>query len=246
MFYRENGTRIPAKIARNPGTPMHFGQRTERFFVEGDQYEAAEWSDVTLPPEADPRAEFESFDKIPRKRGATVTIVVVGACLLIGIVAGAMAALGTEHTVNASARAFIATVAHGGKGRQALGRPSPSAAIAAATTLVPSAPSRVPSGNEAATLVARGANLAAAPAENSTVSKTDSGVPKLAGAHAGHALSRRSSHSAGAFARHPKTIRPLHDYVWSPAANAMIRSTQPEPADRANTAPVDTEDPVPL
>ena len=75
-----NGTGVRAstvKLARPLIVPtLRVGTTTQRFFEEGEQHEAADWQDTVLPPddapESDPETQFDSFDKIPKKRSPAV------------------------------------------------------------------------------------------------------------------------------------------------------------------------------
>src|SRR5688500_5284707 len=112
-----NGTGVRSttvKLGRQPTMPMmRVGSTTQRFFEEGEQHEAAQWTDTVLPPddapETDPDTEFDSFDKIPKKRSPIVTVAAIGACLLIGVAAWTMAfgILRTGRTVDESAKALV-------------------------------------------------------------------------------------------------------------------------------------------
>ncbi|MEO5768102.1 MAG: hypothetical protein ABIS92_07095 [Polyangia bacterium] len=101
------------KLSRPPVQPtMRVGSTTQRFFAEGEKHEAAEWQDTVLPPDdapdVDPEVQFDSFDKIPKKRSPVITAAAIGGCLLIGSAAWAMAfgLLRTGHSVRESASAL--------------------------------------------------------------------------------------------------------------------------------------------
>src|SRR4051812_39734323 len=76
------------KLSRPLPPNMRVGATTQRFFAEGEQHEAAEWQDTVLPPDdapdVDPEVQFDSFDKIPKKRSPVMTAAAIGGCLLIG------------------------------------------------------------------------------------------------------------------------------------------------------------------
>jgi|GEM_PF-6511493 len=94
-----NGARSAArtvKLLRNSAAPlMRMGTTTEKFFQVGELHEATQWKHAHLPPDdlpvVDPDAQFDSFDKIPKKRSVSVTIAAIVGCLVIGSAAWAMA-----------------------------------------------------------------------------------------------------------------------------------------------------------
>lgn len=94
-----NGARPAArtvKLLRNDAAPlMRMGTTTEKFFQVGELHEATQWKHAHLPPDdlpvVDPDAQFDSFDKIPKKRSVSVTIAAIVGCLVIGSAAWAMA-----------------------------------------------------------------------------------------------------------------------------------------------------------
>jgi hypothetical protein len=77
----------PPRMAAN-------GATTQRFFAEGDLHEGTQWKYAGLPPddaiETKSDTDFESFDKIPRRRSKVLAILAIGAFLLVGSAAWTM------------------------------------------------------------------------------------------------------------------------------------------------------------
>jgi len=217
MHWKHIGARRPAILA--PG-PMSFGQTTQRFFVEGEEHEAADWNDTVLPPDADPRAEFKSFDKIPRRRGTTIAIVVVGVGLLGGIAAGVGAALKTEHSVTSSVRAFASAVI---RRAQTVGQNSVAPCAPAAPTVV-SPVAKCRTEDDAGTSGSQIPNVPAAPAEDVATPKAGVRAPSRA-VHSAQTLPMESRRER----RHLTKTPALHGYVWSPAADALVPSIPASP-----------------
>ena len=208
---QEQYDRQTAKILRDSDSPrMRFGGTTERFFIEGAQHEAAEWTDTVLPPddepEVDPEAQFDSFDKVPRRPHIKIAIAAIGFGLLVGIGVGVKAALRTGHVVQASVEALVAPDPHQDKAGQASSlAPTPPAPMVA--PLSPERPA-----------------AEAAPSREPARSETSVGASPSAAVVPPQAIveSRKSK-------RQPEPRpRPLHGYVWSPAANALVPADAPE------------------
>jgi hypothetical protein len=77
----------PPRVAAN-------GTTTQRFFAEGDLHEGTQWKYARLPPddavETNSDTEFDSFDKIPRKRSMVLAFLAIAAFLLVGSAAWTM------------------------------------------------------------------------------------------------------------------------------------------------------------
>ena len=178
-----------------------FGRTTQRFFVEGEQHEAANWEDVVLPPddEPDPSVHSGSFDKIPRRRSATIMLVALAALLVFGIIMSARFFLNTGRKVDAAKTAYTRT--------PPAAPVTKSAPVAAEPPAVPSeSPSTAPGGGsteEARTPPELVHGTAAAPG--------DEKVPESAAP----AVQRPSR-------PHAKRSRSLENYVWSPTAQVRL------------------------
>ena len=153
-----NGARTAAKtvkLLRNNTPPaMRMGTTTEKFFQVGELHEATQWKHAHLPPDdlpvVDPDAQFDSFDKIPKKRSVSVTIAAIVGCLVIGSAAWAMAfgVMRTGRSVGFWVSALMGS-------KQVTTTPVRRAALAAATpqpspSVRENAPQTVPSGLEGA------------------------------------------------------------------------------------------------
>lgn len=116
------------------------GETTLEFFKEGEQHEAAEWTDVQLPPddepEKDPKIKFKSFDKIAKKRSSTVALMVMTVGLAVAVTIGVVAALRTEHLVSSSLGAFFS---FGGRASEAKTENTPAPAALPPPILLPDA-----------------------------------------------------------------------------------------------------------
>lgn len=93
------------------GSSPRLGETTMEFFKEGEQHEAAEWTDVLLPPDdepvKDPKVKFKSFDKIAKRRSSTVALLVMTVGLVLAVGLGVIAALRTEHVLSSSLGSFF-------------------------------------------------------------------------------------------------------------------------------------------
>jgi hypothetical protein len=201
---------------------------TQRFFLTGEEQEASGYAgvvldDVPVPPDA----EFDSFDKIPRKRRSLFAVVAVASMIALGALTWKpFRALWRGNTwVNAASRAMV--------------RPDPAPA---ARMTPPAAPFT--------TGVAGGA--AKAPPENtgeatSTEPAAELDDPPLAPAEENQAVQATDEPDGGGKA--PEVPDPglkesikrhrsqaLRGYVWSPAAKALV------PAHRAAEEPGPTLD----
>jgi hypothetical protein len=116
------------------------GETTLEFFKEGEQHEAAEWTDVQLPPddepEKDPKIKFKSFDKIAKKRSSTVVLLVLTVGLAVAVSIGVVAALRTEHVVSSSLGPFFGL---GGRASAARVENTPAPAVLPPPILLPDA-----------------------------------------------------------------------------------------------------------
>lgn len=131
---------------------MRMGPTTERFFQVGELHEATQWKHAHLPPDdvpvVDTEAQFDSFDKIPKKRSVGVTVAAIVGCLVIGSAAWAMAfgVMRTGRSVGFWVSALMGS-------KQVTTTPARRAALAAATPEPApaerqTAPQTVPSGLE--------------------------------------------------------------------------------------------------
>ena len=89
------GARPRTPTMRRTGSRMAAnGPTTEQFFVDGDFHEGTQWKHARLPPddtvEVNPDAQFDSFDRIPRRNRIVLSLGVIGACLLISCAAWTM------------------------------------------------------------------------------------------------------------------------------------------------------------
>jgi len=190
--------------SRNPS----FGRTTQEFFVEGEQHEAADWQDVVLPPddEPDPSVHSGSFDEIPRRRGATVALVVLAAALGFGIVAGARFFLSTGRKVDAAKAAYTRPPENQPEETD-MRAPAQQPAAGVAEPAVPppeqgASDSTVPPEEKAATTPIpghEGSPAVAAPAPEPTAAPVQRPPRPRA-----------------------KQSRALRNYVWSPTAHALV------------------------
>jgi hypothetical protein len=246
-------TITPLMIGR-PLRQVPFGRTTERFFVEGEQHEAQQWQDVTLPPddEPEPKRRGGSIDKVPRQRGAMVALSVFALCLMFGLGAGASALLKTENRLDTFLSLFKAsppptaseqagpTVATDSPPMQAAplaseaSQPRPQITTPPTPSAVPPAPDPVPVPaivQSAPTVERMEAEREAEGAQDRTLDRRAAhGTEKTRGESA----AKRRGHDS----RHP------HDnYVWSQELNALVPvSSMAEPdsdtaASSANSPP---------
>ena len=235
------------------GRPLRqvpFGQTTERFFVEGEQHEAQQWQDVTLPPddEPEPKRRGGSIDKVPRQRGAVFALSVFALCLMFGLGAGASALLKTENRLDTFLSLFKAS-------------PPPTASEQAGPTVATDSPPMHP---QAVPLTSE----ASQPWPQITTPPTPSAVPPApdpvpvpaivqtaptvermeAEREAEGTLDRRAAHGTektrgesaakrrGHYSRHPHD-----DYVWSQELNALVPvSSMAEPNSDAGASSADS------
>lgn len=219
----------PGPYATGPSHRSPFGRTTERFFAEGERHEAANWQDVVLPPDGEPEpcVRSGSFDEIPRRRSATITLVALAACLTFGIVASARFFLSTGHKVDAAKAAYTQT-AHGEPPRGALPTAAPAPAhsnpshervppAAGEAVPTPKAPVAAPPNASPQSPPTAGAGsvsvqgTAASPPHERTMVTTKQPVASTAPASTRQAP------------RPPtKKSRALRNYVWSPTAQALV------------------------
>jgi hypothetical protein len=183
------------------------GAMTQQFFLEGEAHEAANYEDVILDDAAEaPRVEFDSFDKIPRNRSPALLLFTLALAVGLGILGWRSAGLIRE----SAARVTAAT--------QALVRPETK------TSRTPPAP----------------AAAAPAPAPPPRVEPArpplDEPPPSAPSAQRKAAATRAEAptdeaHRRSSVARTRRYARPLHGYIWSPAAGALV-PVSPAPAAR--------------
>jgi len=243
-----SGSRTPPKITQTqrftpPMIPLpkpapRIGQTTQRFFEEGERHEAADWNDTILPlddePEIDPEAEFDSFDRIPRRRGPIIAVITMGVLLLVGVGVGLTAALETGRSVRKSLGEFLGTTA------ASQAAPPTTAAVPPGTTVTPSTTAD-PTINANAVVPAPTVavpTLPPASAEPAAAAPAAQAVPPLPPpSEAVPAHAERTAQAAGqgktpVVTPLPATpevkrvtrarARPRQDYVWSAAANALV------------------------
>jgi hypothetical protein len=246
--------------ARGAGaTPtLRPGSVTLDFFREGDEQEASGYENVVLDEETAPSAdlEFDSFDKVPRKRRPLIAVAVAFSCVALGAVVWKTThAFSKEGArVRAASRAMV-TAQPATAPTPVVSAPTTVAPIAAPAA--PVAPTSEPPATAALTIdrsaddepAARAQPVAnpavggepdrepPAPAVASDVpeakAKAEAPVPVKAPAQASH--------------RQRRPV-PLHGYVWSPEAHTLVPAT-PAMAEPAPTVieltPERRVDPVP-
>jgi len=210
---------------------------TQRFFLTGEEQEASGYEGVVLDDvPVSPNAEFDSFDKIPRKRRSLFAVVAVASTVALGALTWKpFRALWRGNTwVKAASRAMV--------------RADP---MPTATTTPPAAPvmpavaggaAKAPPGNGGeATSIEPAAELGDPPAAG-TPQAAEAGREPLAPAVENQAIRATDEPDGGSKAaevpdpglsesikRHRSQA--LHGYVWSPAAKALV------PAHRAADEP---------
>ncbi len=94
MSLTEARPRTPTLLRTERSRTAANGPTTEQFFVDGNFHEGTQWKHARLPPddtiEVNPDAQFDSFDKIPRRHRVVLSLGVIGACLLISSAAWTM------------------------------------------------------------------------------------------------------------------------------------------------------------
>lgn len=88
MSVDANGTLPTRRVLRSPQTAnLRLGVSTQRFFQEGEEQEANGFKNVALVDDVvDPRAlEFDSFDKVPRKRRPLIAIAAISSAVALGV-----------------------------------------------------------------------------------------------------------------------------------------------------------------
>ncbi|MBC8133655.1 MAG: hypothetical protein H7X95_11795 [Deltaproteobacteria bacterium] len=256
------------RLARPARIPvMRVGATTQRFFDEGEEHEATDWKNALLPPDdvpdSDPEAQFESFDKIPKRRNPILTVVAIGAFLLIGSAAWAMAfrLMPMDHPVRASVDRWMAGVKTSIAARLPPASPvqvpvSNSTLLAEPTgplvvPITPAIPTAAPTTQASARLSATRdtptADVVNVPVADVPVTK----VPVAEVRPASERVPGETSHAVAARdLPRPGRSPALRGFVWSPSAKALVPiepslpsvpTTAPDPA---NEAP--TERPAPL
>jgi hypothetical protein len=123
------------------------------FFREGEQHEAAGWTDTQLPPddepEKDPKIKFKSFDKIAKKRSSTVALLAISVALAVAVAIGVVAALRAEHVMSSSLGSYF------GFGGRAAGPNGAANPAALPSTLIPDAGLPLPRGTGLGTGIGR-------------------------------------------------------------------------------------------
>jgi hypothetical protein len=234
------------------GRPLRqvpFGQTTERFFVEGEQHEAQQWQDVTLPPddEPEPKRRGGSIDKVPRQRGAVFALSVFALCLMFGLGAGASALLKTENRLDTFLSLFKAsppptaseqagpTVATDSPPMhpQAVpltseaSQPRPQITTPPTPSAVPPAPDPVPVPAIVQTAPPSATNPAAALRPSQDEGGTREGLRKPVLPQGDESVAKHRGH----YSRHP------HDnYIWSQDLNALVPVSSMAEADSGAAA----------
>lgn len=98
MSVTANGIRSTLNLAPVERHPTIRLGTAERFFLEGDEQEASGYQNVTWDDDlaASRDLEFDSFDRIPRKRRSLVVLAAVSVTFVIGVAAWTSA--GQQHT----------------------------------------------------------------------------------------------------------------------------------------------------
>jgi hypothetical protein len=228
-FNTSNRPLTPGPLPPGPSRRSPFGRITERFFAEGEQHEAAHWQDVVLPPddEPEPCVRSGSFDEIPRQRSATITLVVLAACLTFGIVVGARFFLSTGHEVDAAKAAYSQIP----PGNAAQATPHGEAAGATETSPAPAVAEPAP---------------AAPPtpaASTGSTSNEEAAIPPSRAHEPASAAGSERAAKAAASVQQPsrpqaRKSRALRNYVWSPTAQALVPADSVPPAP-STSPPVD-------
>jgi hypothetical protein len=217
------------------------GAMTQQFFLEGEAHEAANYEDVILDDAAEaPRVEFDSFDKIPRNRSPALLLFTLALAVGLGILGWRSAGLIRE----SAARVTAAT--------QALVRPetktsrTPPAPAAAAPAPAPpprvepapvaAAPAPTPAPRVEPAPVAAAPAPAPPPRVEPARPPLDEPPPSAPSAQRKAAATRAEAptdeaHRRSSVARTRRYARPLHGYIWSPAAGALV-PVSPAPAAR--------------
>lgn len=188
------------------------GPVTKRFFAEGDEQEATEYEHVDLSGGAldAPKIEFDSFDKVPRKRRPLVAVVSILSLLIVGGVAWK----GGRRLPRV--RSWVAAAIHAPavadtQNAQAATRPiAPPLESPPASAAPVESPTRRPSENENGEATGETADLPAPPTHAAVEARDEIAANDPPPARS----SARSSHRS-----RPK---PLRGYVWSPTAQALV------------------------
>jgi hypothetical protein len=229
MSLNPNPIRLTRRIAPAPtqeGRSAELGPVSQRFFLKGEEQEANGYENIAPDSAArtSPAPEFDSFDKVPRNRRPLFIVAGFLSLLAIGI-ATSKTARGLPRQLS-SMRLWTQTVVTA----------SPAAFHAPATTR-PTAPEARPAAPPA---TAKGSVVepVAAREEIPVISLTpvELAVPpsaKVETSAARHANQRRRSIAEPARAR----SAPLHGYVWSPGANALVPAATDEGEPSGASAP---------
>ncbi len=213
------------------GSTSPLDRTTQRLFLQGEQphqgeqRDEAPWQDTVVPLEDDagPRPS-DSFDAIPRRRGASIGLIAAAACLGggVGLLGGILLKTGP--------RADDAPAVHERVEDPGVTIPAPRPAAAAAPAS-PAEPAQLPT-DEAEKAEA---TPAASPDRETEKRPTEA----LAGRRDSAESDRKPQVSGSAKAR-PRKARPLENYVWSPAIGALVPESSwagtPSPAAAPSTS----------
>ena len=135
-----------------PADSRAFGQNTLQFFEEGERHENTGLQDTVLPVDEDTDAHVRggSFDKIPRQKGALLTLALLGVGLVAGAALGVRALARTGWKVDASAAAMSRSPSPATPAPPAASVPVGTALPAASPPPPPAVPIAKPIANEAA------------------------------------------------------------------------------------------------
>lgn len=82
----------PLMMGRVLGPQDSLDGTAERFFAEGDEHERRGWNDVLpVDEELEPTRRYGSVDRVPRRWGAVLGLVVLCLCLAVGAAVGVFA-----------------------------------------------------------------------------------------------------------------------------------------------------------
>ena len=99
MSVTANGIRSTLNLAPAERHPPIRLSTAERFFLEGDEQEASGYQNVIWDDDlvASRDLEFDSFDKIPRKRRSLVVLAAVSVTFVIGVAAWTRGGVPQQH-----------------------------------------------------------------------------------------------------------------------------------------------------
>jgi hypothetical protein len=211
------------------------GPTTQRFFIEGETHEANNYEDVVLEPDDEPakKVEFDSFDKVPRKRSPALVLFSLGLVAGIGVVGWKSAGVIRDSSwVKTATRAMVRPEAQSAAApapraapvaAQAAPAPVPTPAPAPIQVAVAAPPPREAAPAPAAPEPAPRATTAPSPKPAATAMPTPAtteAAPKQTAA--AQAKARVSKVRAARSDARSKSRRPLRGYAWSASAGAMV------------------------